>query len=765
MPSDPKRKLAAIMFTDMVGYTALMQDDEPKARELIHRHRELMKPLIEKHSGIILQYVGDGTFITFDSAIEAVNCGYEIQNQFKSDKDLSLRISIHIGDVVVEDDEVYGDGVNVASRLESIADPGGIYISDAIEKAIRGQADVQAKLLGEVSLKNVDYGVKTYALQGVGLPVPDLEEEKQISGRFVAELQRRGVLRVGVAYVVMTLLLILLHREAASWITLSDWSLPALIVVLISIFPIAMFLAWNYERSPEGFVRTTSQQSWQNPYTASQRKPLTSNFIIVGLILVIIVMYIYPRYLSSKEADDGAGTEVTFDDKSIAVLPFVDMSPEGDQEYLGDGLAEGILNLLTKIPELNVISWTSAFSFKGQNVNIPTIAQKLGVNHILEGSVQKSGETVRITVQLIEVRSDKHLWSETWDRNISDIFVTQDEIANAVISSLKLTLLKDAIPKTSKTDPEAYALYLQAKHLAEQKSVEGIIKAEEIIKQSLAIDSTYAPSWNLLGRIFYLAANNLGIKPVIMSMEIARTAAQKSLALDNDNVSAYAMLADIALMFDWDFRAADEYIKKAFNLGQGNEEITIVAANFARNFGKFDESIRLYEKAIKMNPVSYGNYSDLRLAYLMAGRLDEAINTMQKALSFNPNAASGHTRLAEILVLQGKFDKALTEAEKETDEGWSWYARSLALSALGRYDEANDFLSRFVDVYPQNGAFQIAIVYSFRGETDKAFEWLELAYEYHDAGLIQILHFPFFRPLHKDPRWNTLLDKMGFPKD
>ena len=762
---EPTRQLAAIMFTDIVGYTTLMGKDSNKALELIRISKEIQKPLVEKHNGRWLKEMGDGSLSSFNSALDAVNCSIEIQESARAKLDGKLRIGIHLGDVTVEEDDVYGDGVNVASRLESIADPGGIYISDAIEKAIRGQADVQAKLLGEVSLKNVDYGVKTYALQGVGLPVPDLEEEKQISGRFVAELQRRGVLRVGVAYVVMTLLLILLHRETASWITLSDWSLPALIVVLISIFPIAMFLAWNYERSPEGFVRTTSQQSWQNPYTASQRKPLTSNFIIVGLILVIIVMYIYPRYLSSTEADNGAGTEVTFDDKSIAVLPFVDMSPEGDQEYLGDGLAEGILNLLTKIPELNVISRTSAFSFKGQNVNIPTIAQKLGVNHILEGSVQKSGETVRITVQLIEVRSDKHLWSETWDRNISDIFVTQDEIANAVISSLKLTLLKDAIPKTSKTDPEAYALYLQAKHLAEQKSVEGIIKAEEIIKQSLAIDSTYAPSWNLLGLIFYSAANDLGIKPVIMSMEIARTAAQKSLALDSDYLPAYAMLADIALTFDWDFKATDRYIKKAFNLGHSNEEMIIVAADFARCLGKFDESIRLYEKAIKLNPVSYGNYSDLRLAYLMAGRLDEAINTMQKALSFNPNAASGHTRLAEILVLQGKFDKALTEAEKETNEGWSWYARSLALSALGRHDEANDFLSRFVDVYPQNGAYQIAIVYAFRGETDKAFDWLGLAYEYHDGGLFQLPHFPFFKPLYQDPRWNALLDKMGFPKD
>jgi len=181
MPSEPKRKLAAIMFTDMVGYTALMQDDEPKARKLIQRHRELMKPLIEKHDGIILQYVGDGTFITFDSAIEAVNCGYEIQNELKSDKELSLRIGVHIGDVVVEGDEVYGDGVNVASRLEPLAEAGGICISHQVYENIKNQPGIKANLLGEKALKNVDHPIKIYSLIGEGLKESKPFEEEQES--------------------------------------------------------------------------------------------------------------------------------------------------------------------------------------------------------------------------------------------------------------------------------------------------------------------------------------------------------------------------------------------------------------------------------------------------------------------------------------------------------------------------------------------------------------------------------------------------------
>jgi len=644
---EQSRQLAAIMFTDIVGYTSLMGKDSAKALELIRISKEIQKPMVEKHNGKWLKEMGDGAMAQFNTALDAVNCSIEIQEIARGKLDAKLRIGIHLGDVTVEEDDVHGDGVNVASRLESIADPGGIYISESIEKAIQGQSDIQAKYLGEVKLKNVAYGVRTYAVQGVGLPIPEVSQEKELSGHLWAEMQRRGVVRAGVVYLVVALLLILLLREAQNWLTLPDLSLPILVTALAVGFPMAMYLAWNYERSPQGFVRTTSAQSWQNPYRASQRKPLTGNFIIVLLVLVIGFMYFFPRFNSSGEQKNQIISVENLEDKSIAVLPFTDMSPEGDQEYLGDGLAEGILNLLSQIPELNVISRTSAFSFKGQNVDIPTIAQKLGVNHILEGSVRKSGETVRITVQLIEVRRDKHLWSETWDRNIRDIFVTQDEIANAVISSLKLTLLKDAIPKTSKTDPEAYALYLQAKHLAEQRTAEGIIKAEEIIKQSLAIDSTYAPSWNLLGRVFYSATNYLGIKPLIMSMEIARTAAQKSLALDNDYVPAYALLADIALVFDRDFKATDRYIKKAFNLGHSNEEMIIVAADFARILGKgeIEKAIAVFKINTKAYPESSNVYSSMGEALMKQGDKEKSIENYKKSVELNP----GNQRAIDIL--------------------------------------------------------------------------------------------------------------------
>ena len=197
------RQLAAIMFTDIVGYTALMGKDFNKALELIRISKEIQKPLVEKHNGKWLKEMGDGAMARFSTALDAVNCSIEIQKTARGELDAKLRIGIHLGDVTVEEDDVHGDGVNVASRLESIADAGGIYISESIEKAIQGQTDVQAKYLGEVKLKNVAYGVRTYALQGVGLPVPEVKAEKQVSGHFLAELQRRGVVRAGATYVVL----------------------------------------------------------------------------------------------------------------------------------------------------------------------------------------------------------------------------------------------------------------------------------------------------------------------------------------------------------------------------------------------------------------------------------------------------------------------------------------------------------------------------------------------------------------------------------
>ncbi|MGB5498591.1 MAG: adenylate/guanylate cyclase domain-containing protein, partial [Maribacter sp.] len=329
------RQLAAIMFTDIVGYTALMGKDTDKALNLLGIGMELQQQLVKKHNGKWLKEMGDGALVSFSSAMDAVNCSIEIQESARTKLDAKLRIGIHLGDITIEKNDVYGDGVNVASRLEAIADPGGIYISDNVEKSIKGQTNVQAKYLGEIKLKNVAYDVRAYALQGKGLPVPEINENKEVSGRFLAAVQRRGVIRVAITYLAFFLFLILLLPYVGAMVALPLWSTTAIPAMLALGFPIAMYLAWKYERSPEGFVRTSSKQSWQNPNKGSQSKPLTSKLIIIMLVVASSVLYFYPKYLGTQE-----NLATAINEKSVAVLPFSDMSPEADQKYLADGVQE-----------------------------------------------------------------------------------------------------------------------------------------------------------------------------------------------------------------------------------------------------------------------------------------------------------------------------------------------------------------------------------------------------------------------------------------
>ncbi|MCK5702019.1 MAG: adenylate/guanylate cyclase domain-containing protein, partial [Cyclobacteriaceae bacterium] len=329
------RQLAAILFTDIVGYTALMGKDSDKAMELVDVSKEIQMPLVEKHHGKWLKEMGDGAMAQFASALDAVNCALEIQENARMKLGAKLRIGIHSGDITIKDNDIYGDGVNVAARLESIADPGGIYISESIEKAIRGQSNVQAKYLGEIQLKNVDYGVRTYALQGEGLPLPGLEKDKKVSGGIFAELKRSGIGRVRI----------------------------------ISI-------------------------------------------VIVLLLIAFLGLFAYNKYR------DHSGNDASTIEKSIAVLPFRNDSPNEENQYFCNGIMEGILDHLAKISELTVISRTSVEQYRENRPSMVEIAMELNVNYILEGSVLRIGDRVKISAQLINAVEDKHLWSEQFDKNI-----------------------------------------------------------------------------------------------------------------------------------------------------------------------------------------------------------------------------------------------------------------------------------------------------------------------------------------------------------
>jgi serine/threonine protein kinase len=481
---------------------------------------------------------------------------------------------------------------------------------------------------------------------------------------------------------------------------------------------------------------------------------------IIGIagIVIISVITIYAVFMFNTSNSNSVTIE-----KSIAVLAFKDMSPDHDQEYFADGISDELLNLLAKIPELRVISRTSSFSYKGKNVTLEKIGEELDVTHILEGSVRKSGNTLRITTQLIKVADGSHLWSETYDRDMEDVFKIQDDIANAVIIQLKISLLGD-IAKSTEVNPDAYALYLQANHLYQQFTKEGNEKAEDIVKQSIAIDSTYAPSWNLLSGINLRDAFNFNTKPQKDAFEYAKTAVQKSLNLDNNYAPAYAQLSQININL-WDFDAARDNINKAMMLDDRNSVVIDAAIQNAIQSGRLEEALKLENGGIKLDPNNYVLYLSLGFTYYFLNHFDEAYDAFKKNYFYAPNTEIIHTNLSLALTRQGKSIEALNEAEKEPDEFWNLYARTKALFSLGRKKEADSLLVQLINKYSEFGASNIAEIYAFRGEINNAFKWLNIAFELPERTLLYNINFPSFRILYNDPRWNVLLAKMKLPKD
>jgi len=773
---EAKRQLAAIMFTDIVGYTALMGKDSDKALEIVRISKEIQKPLVEKHNGKWLKEMGDGAMAQFSSALDAVNCSIEIQESARAKLDGKLRIGIHSGDITIEDDDVYGDGVNVASRLESIADPGGIYISDAIEKAIQGQSNVQAKYLGEVKLKNVAYGVRTYALQGVGLPVPEVQDEKQVSGHFMAEMQRRGVIRAGATYVVLSLLLILLVPYANSIINLPEWSTTALRIILIVGLPIALYLAWNYERSPEGFVRTSSKESWQNPYKAGQRKPLTSNFIIAAMTLIILAMFIYPRFQPNISEDGEMEVAVTIDNKTLAVIPFLDMSQERDQEWFSDGMMEEILNHLVQIEDLKVTSRTSAMRFKGSEKSLQEIGKELGVAYILEGSVRKQGNKVRITVQLIDVESDQHKWSHTYDQNLDDVFAIQSQVAQNVASLLQAEIqpeIRARIETQPTTSTEAYNLYLQASFLRTLGSDQASDSALILLEKAIEIDPEFADAWVDIG-INKILGTTWSARRGGMDQEDALSEAEyhigKALEIDPNNFNAHVWQATYHLWLKWDFEFANQEFEKSRKLNPGwvgNNYTDLLLAS-----ERYEEALANSIRGIQLDPLNENPYRGKILSHYFLGQVTEALNTIELGFNSHFNSPNFIMDAGRAYLYLGKYDAVVEtlanflELYKDTRSPRPLGTFAIAYYHLGQSGKTKELLKEIkaqAEISPGGSpSFYVAMIYAQMGEIDTAFEWLNKAYEDHELEMYWLKVEPPFEPLYDDPRWQEMLDKVGF---
>ena len=690
------RKLAAIMFTDIAGYTAIMAKSEQNALGILHRHRDIMKPLISEFNGLWLKEMGDGSLSSFDSVVDAVNCAIEIQKSLKDETEFKLRIGIHIGDVVVEEGDVFGDGVNVASRIEKLAEPGGICVSGRVYEDIRNKPDIEAVFLGEKTLKNVEEPVKVYALRREHIPEPPV---KIPDGEHI-EKAHKNILSTSIIL-----------------------AITGIVVVVGGYFLYSRFIA--------------------------REKPITVK----------------------EEPVPPTTTPVKEIKLSIAVLPFVNMSADPEQDYFCDGIADAILNSLTHVGTLRVIARSSSFAFRGDAVDIREIGEKLDADWVLEGGVQKSGNQLRITAQLINVSDLSHLISNVYERELTEVFEIQEEIAQSIVDSLRINLLekeKAVIDKRYTKNTEAYEQYMLARFWFDKATFEGYKKALQCYQKAVEIDPDFALAYAEISLFYssewfeWLHINDRDIK--------AREYAEKALRIDNTLAEAHCAMAQIYAK-DWNWTAAGNSYRRAIELNPGNADVHSQYSGYLNMMGRTEEALTYIKRAQELDPLSNGLNSSLAHQYLVLEQYDEAMKQIKKAIDINPDNSNIYVALGRYHVQRGDYEESL-KAYKKSEElmGGSYraleayYGWIYALS--GERDKAEKILhslierSKTEDISPE----LIAHTYLGFGDTDRVFEWLEKGIEKKDWGILNINDLPEYKPIRSDPRYKALMKKMGLPE-
>ncbi len=562
---------------------------------------------------------------------------------------------------------------------------------------------------------------------------------------YIEELKRRNVVKAGLAYLIVAWLIAQIASIVLPTFEAPTWVMKTLLFALIIGFPINLVISWIYDVTPDGIKKTKSLNK------KSMLKNQRLNKVIVSALVLTVVIVASNLFFK----------KVITTDKSIAVLAFADMSPQKDQEYFSDGISEELLNLLAKIPELKVISRTSSFSYKGKNKTATEIAKELNVSYILEGSIRKAGNMVRVTAQLIRATDGFHEWSHTYDRAMDSIFKIQDDISAEVSKQLQLSILgKELVTKP--IDTEAYNLYLQAKHLVHQNTKEAYIAAEEKIKAALAIEENYADAWRMLAQIYDTGTYNFSVREPKEGIPLGLAAAKKAIELDPNSAQAYCALSSLQALA-WDFDSSAKNMQKALQLDPNNAVIIGTAALGC--FGDLEKAIRLQKKAIKLDPLVYTNYFNLGFANYRLNRIEQANEAFDTFALYYPNWQIYHYMKALLNLAQGNNEEALKEIEQESNEFFSLYGRNFVYFAMGRLDEANALFEEFKERYGATDPSNLADLYAFRGDYDSSFEELDRALEIKDPVLIEALTYPSFKPMHSDPRWKAFISKIKLPKD
>jgi len=587
------------------------------------------------------------------------------------------------------------------------------------------------------------------------------------------ELKRRNVIRVGIAYTVVAWVIAQVAGLAADSFMAPAWVMKMIITMLLLGFPLAMFFAWAFELTPEGLRRESAVQA-ENSTTEKTAQKLDQT-IIYALILAL-AWFAWDKFVADPRRDQAnlesalrdtvqesveqasVDLQVPESERSIAVLPFVNMSEEAGNEYFADGLSEELLNMLVRTPGLRVAARTSSFSFRDKELKISDIAQELNVNHILEGSVRKSGDRVRITVQLIKADDGFHLWSETFDRTLHDIFAIQDEIASRVADALQVTLLGQQEREHGVT-PEAYALWLKGLYFLQQRGEENYTKSAEALMQAIELDSHYAHAWELLAMVYYTQVSN-GVRTREEGYVMAMDAIDRAMSLDPSEGSIWGAYGFLKKNLDWDWAEAREALDRAYQLDPHTSIIQVWRGSLIQTLGRVEEAIEIYEQALAADPLNVSVHSSLGILYRKVRRFDDAIVMFNKQLELRPQYHWAHYNLGKVYLFSGDAVQALAEIEKNPPNIYREMGQVLAYSTLGREAEAQAGLRRLVAEQGRENPVWIAEVFAWRGERDKAFKWLEEAYIQKDIGLAYLLNSYVFENLRDDPRWVQLLQKL-----
>jgi TolB-like protein/Tfp pilus assembly protein PilF len=597
----------------------------------------------------------------------------------------------------------------------------------------------------------------------------------------IDELKRRNVFKAGAAYLALGWVVTQVTSTVAPVLHLPEWISPVVIWIGVIGFPFVIMFSWIYELTPEGLKREREvDRSASITHITSRRL----DYIIIGLLVLAIGLFAFDRFSprkaepvvasgeaampAAKSASDPstAAVSAAASDGSIAVLPFVDMSQSKDQEYFSDGLSEELLNLLAQVPQLRVIARTSSFAFKGKEAGIAEIAKTLNVANVLEGSVRKSGDTLRITAQLIRTADSSHLWSETYDRQLTDVFKVQDEIAAAVVAQLKVRLLPaQHVTNAHRTaSTEAYNQYLLGNQFYNRNSVEGYHLAVEAYQKAVALDPGYAAAYaGLAFGELYAGDYAATAEENAATRQRALVAADKAVALAPELADGYDARGWLRSSVTWDWTGGQADFEKALALEPGNAATQRRYGLLLLNLDRMAEAIAATRKAIGLDPLSAAAWNNLgTMYYVNPDQFGEAREALNRALAINPESSFANNNLATLELLQGHAQEAL-DVFRRAGEVWSQTGVAMAEHTLGHAEESQRALDELIAKYAHDSAYQIADVYAWRREPDKAFEWLERAYVQHDGALGAIRADPVLKSLWTDPRFAALVKKVGLP--